>query len=117
MPVHRRSVQVPLEVILSDEIYNEINALPPSRLEDLLGPVSSKVVESRGGTEFLDTEIDFLLRASGDVDGCGIVGKRELDAGDGNRRGACMPENRLARGVFANKVECLSGRNPCLQAT
>ena len=71
------------------------------------------VVEAGGGTEGA-AEIDLLLRPGGDVDGRGVFGLRELDAGNGDRGGTGVPEDGFSGSEFADEVEGLDGGNPCL---
>lgn len=80
--IHPRRVQIALEIACTDEVDDEIHAFSISHFEEFCRPVLCAVVESSCCAEFANTEVDFLGRGRGYVDGLRAVGFRELDARD-----------------------------------
>lgn len=80
--IARRGVYIPLEVICSDKVNNQIDACPSRDLLNLSGPVLGLVVEGGRDTEFVNEEIAFFLGASRRIDSFGTFCFSELNTTD-----------------------------------
>lgn len=113
--ISTRCIKIALKIGRADEINDDVDALTASRFKDLLRPVLGMVVEASCCTEFPRAEVNLLLRPSCDVDSRSSIPFRELNACYGYGRGAGVPEDRFARSEFADQVERLRRRYPCLE--
>jgi hypothetical protein len=112
--VLRNRFKILLEVRCADKVDNYVYALVVRCLHDLLHPVLARGVEGGICTELLDCELAFRVLTRGRENAGGRVGARELDAGDGDRRGGGVPEDGLAGSEVTDEVHRLGSCYPCL---
>lgn len=105
--IHRRRIQIALEIASADEIDDEIHALSIGRFQELRRPVLRAVVEAGCCAEFAHAEVDFLRRRRCHVDSSSAVRLRKLDTRDGDARGTGVEEDGFVSLELADEEEGL----------
>jgi len=115
MSIPRGNIQIALEIALSNKVDHQINTFIIRCLQDLFRPILRLIIKPSRSPKLLDTEINLLLATGSDIDGSRSCCFRQLDSGDLNTGGTCMPENAFPFRELPNCEHGLRSRNPHLR--